>query len=104
MDLKSEEFWCELVINGIGGRTIEEAKTRISPEEYAIWKAYRIKRGSLFFGRRIEQSIGGFSAIYMSGKGVKDVDPYSFMPHEESQPEEAISVDDAMEKGLGKLT
>lgn len=33
-------------------------------------------------GRRIEQSIGGLLAYYASAKGVKNADPYSFMPHE----------------------
>ncbi len=104
MDFEPEEFWCELVINGIGGRTIEKAKQRISPKEFEIWKAFRIKRGSFFTGRRIEQAFGNFSATYFASKGAKDVDALAFMPHEDQPKEEVLSVDDAMEKGLGKLT
>lgn len=74
----------------------------MSQAEYQIWKAYRLKRGSFFIGRRIEQSIGGLSAIYMSGKGVKDVDPRSFMPHEEKPQQEEISLEEYMMKNFGE--
>ena len=106
MDLESAEFWCELVINGIGGRTIEEAKQKISHEEFKIWWAYRKKYGSLFFGRRIEQGIGYLYGLYRNGKVEEGdrVDPHIFMPHEDQPKEEVLSVDDAMEKGLMKLT
>lgn len=68
-----------------------------------MWKRFRQKRGSLFVGRRIEQAFGNFSATYLVSKGAKDVDALSFMPHEEKPVEEVLSVDEAMEKGLGKL-
>lgn len=47
-----------------------------------MWRAYRNKYGSLFFGRRIEQSFGSWTAHYTSLKIHKEVDPYDFMPNE----------------------
>lgn len=73
----------------------------MSQAEYLIWKAYRLKRGSLFFGRRLEQAIGGFSALYMSGKGVKSVDAYSFMPHEQKPQAQEMSLEEYMMQKFG---
>lgn len=50
-----------------------------------IWRAFRIKRGSLFVGRRVEQAIGYLMAFYHNGK-VKPEDhvhPFDLMPHED---------------------
>lgn len=71
-----------------------------------MWRAFRKRRGSLFLGRRIEQGIGNLYGSYRNGKvEEKDrVDPRIFMPHEDQPKEEVLSVDDAMEKGLEKLT
>ena len=99
MDIESEEFWCELVTSGIGGRTIEEAKRNISSKEFATWRAFRAKRGSLFIGRRVEQAIGNLMATYLSSKGAKDVKAQSFMPHEE-QPQE-MSLEEYMLQTYG---
>ncbi|WP_228203392.1 hypothetical protein [Acinetobacter sp. CFCC 10889] len=85
MDISTdEEFWCELVLNGIGGRTIAKAKANISYPELKIWRAYRAKRGSLFFGRRLEQVFGRYHADYIALKIQKEVDVYNFMPHEDA--------------------
>ena len=73
----------------------------MSQAEYQVWKAYRLKRGSFFIGRRIEQSIGGLSAIYMSGKGVKGADPYSFMPHEQKPEAQEMSLEEYMMQNFG---
>ncbi|PCQ44887.1 phage tail protein, partial [Citrobacter freundii] len=40
-------MWCELVLNGIGGRTISEAQERLSFLEFQQWIQYRQKYGSL---------------------------------------------------------
>jgi len=56
-------------------------------------------------GRRIEQGFGNLYSLYLNGKlEEKDwVDARIFMPHEDRPEEEVLSVDDAMERGLGKL-
>ena len=56
-----------------------------------LWRAYRKKRGSLFFGRRIEQAFGNWMAHYTLYK-VKEgteVDATDYMPHEET-PETSL--------------
>lgn len=40
-------MWHELVLHGIGGRTIAEAKARLSDHELRAWITYRRLRGSL---------------------------------------------------------
>lgn len=45
-----------MVLNGIGGRTIDEAKRRLTFDEAVLWNAYIQKRGSLHIGRRVEIS------------------------------------------------
>lgn len=66
-----------------------------------IWRAYRKKYGSLFLGRRIEQSAGNMMAHITRFK-VKEgiaVDARAFMPHEE-QPEndDELSLEEYFEK------
>ncbi|PNQ53571.1 hypothetical protein C1141_20570, partial [Vibrio agarivorans] len=51
-----EEVWHELVLAGVGGRTIAEAKERLTYQEARQWFSYIAKRGSLNIGRRMEQS------------------------------------------------
>jgi hypothetical protein len=42
------------VLNGIGGKTIDEAKMRISHPEFLSWVSYREKYGTLNSGMRTE--------------------------------------------------
>ena len=90
MDLESgEEFWCELVINGIGGRTIAEAKANISRPELMTWRSYRDKYGSLFFGRRLEQEFARLFVRYFNSHASEDErieDAREYMLHEEIPP------------------
>lgn len=69
------------MLNGIGGRTIREAKDSMTHEEMLSWKAYMRKRGSLNIGRRLES---GFALLAMvvnrTGGGKAKMD--SFMPYE----------------------
>lgn len=89
-------MWHELVLNGIGGRTIAEAQERISYPEFLQWVTYRRKRGTLNLGMRVEHGSALLAALYANSKskngGHKVID---FMPHQEEAP---ISLDDAMEK------
>lgn len=59
-----EEFWCELVIHGIGGNSIREAQQNLSDREVSIWMRYMKERGSLNIGGRIEQAVGLLSSMY----------------------------------------
>lgn len=75
-------------MNGVGGRTIAEAKLSMTNAEVSQWAAFINKRGSLFTGRRIEQAIGALMALYAQNhvkEGV-EISPYDYMPHED-EPE-----------------
>jgi hypothetical protein len=68
------------VLNGVGGRTVEEAKGRMSYAEALQWREFLERRGTVHLGMRLE---AGFALIALSinraigGKAkIKD-----FMPH-----------------------
>ena len=46
-ELADRELLIELVLNGIGGNTLEEAEQKLSHKELMEWRAYRQKYGSL---------------------------------------------------------
>lgn len=53
-----------------------------------VWKSYRNKYGPLFFGRRIEQAVGRFHALYAKVNTKEEyrdqIDAFDYMPHEEA--------------------
>lgn len=70
---------------GIGGKTIDEVKANLTNHEVSQWYEYRLRRGSLNVGRRVEQAIGNLMAFYHNGKvgEHKRIDPLELMPHED---------------------
>lgn len=91
-------MWHELVLNGVGGRTIAEAMERMPYPEFLGWMAYRRKRGSFHPGMRIERGTALLATILHNVNRKSDSHPvsfYSFAPYHE---EPAISMEDAMEK------
>ena len=81
-----------MVLAGVGGRTIEEAKNRMTYVEYLQWLKYRRRRGSLFMGNRLESGFALIAwMIHRALGGKKEMD--FFMPHWE-QPQQ--SVDEVM--------
>ncbi|WP_457548217.1 phage tail assembly protein T [Acinetobacter radioresistens] len=76
-----------------------EARRNLSSRELKLWRAFRQKRGSLFFGRRIEQGFGNLMATYLGSKGAKNVKALSFMPHED-HPQE-MSLEEYMMQSFG---
>lgn len=83
-----------MVLCGIGGRTIEEAQSRLSCEEFNRWAEYRRRRGSLHQGMRIEHA-GALIAQMMANRyrkeGAAPFAIYDFAPHMD-EPE--LSIDD----------
>jgi hypothetical protein len=73
------------VLNGIGGRTIAEAKERITHDEFVAWVGYIRKRGTLNVGLRLEVGLGLLlSRVYNATGG--DTEPTDFMPHLKPEP------------------
>jgi hypothetical protein len=80
-------LWHELVLHGIGGRTVAEAQARMSYAEALQWQAYRQKRGTLNDGLRIEVGFGQLLAMVAQACGNKGVTAFDFMPHVERPPQ-----------------
>lgn len=77
-------------MHGIGGSTIDEAKANLTAKEIRFWAAYIAKRGSLNFGRRIEQEIAQIHMSLLSLKGVKDVEYVNLTTHEDKPEPESL--------------
>ena len=93
-DFRDLEFWAELVLNGIGGRTIAEAKASISYREFQFWREYAKTRGSLNIGLRLDDALADLKYMYAVAEGFKVEDRYDFLPFHDA-PE--ISFEEAMQ-------
>jgi hypothetical protein len=80
-------------LHGIGGRTIQEAKSNISYAEAVTWKHYIDRRGSLNLGRRLEAGVAllAFQQNRINGGKAKLED---FMPHEKEETTSDGSIND----------
>lgn len=84
-------MWHELVLHGVGGRTVHEAKQRMSYQEAMSWAAYIRKRGSLNWGMRLEAGFALIATQINRALGGK-AEPADFMAH--SDEPEGASLDD----------
>ncbi|APC45949.1 hypothetical protein QHH_37 [Halomonas phage QHHSV-1] len=90
-------MWHELVMHGIGGRTVAEAQQNLSYTEFCRWLVYRKQRGSLHPGLRADRAAGLLALMYASAhkqKGGQDYTLWDFLPFEEEPP---ITMERAME-------
>lgn len=69
-----------MVSHGIGGCTVEEAKERISYDEYLSWCAYVRKRGTLNLGMRVEAGFALLATMVNRATGGQ-AKMEDFMPH-----------------------
>lgn len=69
------------MLNGIGGRTIEEAQQKMTYREVVMWEKYRDSRGSLNLGLRIERSVGLLSYNHERANSTGDVSISRHMPY-----------------------
>ena len=80
------------MLAGIGGRSIVEAKERLSYREVLRWKAYFQKRGRPNLGLRIEEAAAYIVAATYQSQGGK-CDAKKLMPHVIQQEEESVSLE-----------
>lgn len=80
------------MLNGVGGRTVAEAKASISYPEAMAWAAYRNKHGSFNIAARAEQ-MGAIVALQVNRMGGGTADLIDFMPHQEKA---GVSLETAM--------
>lgn len=74
---------------GVGGRTIAEAKQRMSYAEFRQWRAYRELRGSFNLGQRVEFGSALLASLYASRRGGEVASLYDFAPHHD-KPEPSL--------------
>ncbi len=84
-------MWHQLVLHGVGGKTIAEAKENMTYGEYLDWCAYIKKRGSLDLGLRLEYGFALVSMLIQGARGVK-TKMTDFMPHYEQEPERHANI------------
>ncbi len=70
------------MLNGIGGRTIEEAKRSLSYTEAVSWIAYVRQTGTLNFGTRLEQGFALLATVLNRAHGGK-AEFSDFLPNRE---------------------
>jgi len=81
-----------LVLSGVGGRTIAEAQERLSFREFQGWQRYRMKRGSLNVGMRVERGAALLATLYANSNSKNGgFKVHDFMPHED-EPEVPLEV------------
>lgn len=80
------------MLNGVGGRTIEEAKLRISGAEFDQWVKYRQIYGSLNPVVAVDRSVGRLSYIMQAAHGGKGK-YHDFVPQYELTADEDEPVD-----------
>lgn len=69
------------MLNGVGGKTIREAKENLSHSEMLAWRDYIARRGSLNIGRRLEAGFALVATVINRVKGGK-AKMADFMPYE----------------------
>ncbi len=83
-----------MVLNGIGGRTIVEAKERMTYHEALAWGRYIDRYGSLHTGRRLEAGSAMVALqTHRLGGGLAEL--LDFMPHEQRR---GLSLERAIEQ------
>lgn len=81
------------MLSGVGGRTIEEAKTNMSFSEAMAWVKYRERYGSFNVGYRLELASAIVARqVHVAAGGKQELG--TFMPHE---PPPVVTLEQAME-------
>lgn len=77
------------MLNGIGGRTVEEAKERVSDHEFGQWCAFIRKRGTLNLGTRVELGFALLATVVKTSAGHR-AKMSDFLPKREEDKEMGI--------------
>lgn len=97
----AEAVWHELVLAGVGGRTVAEAKEAISLPEFQAWMAYRAEHGPLHLAERLEW-VGALIAHTVAStiprkRGARAPKFEDFLPQRRKPEDETpITLDEAM--------
>ena len=81
------------MLHGIGGRTVAEAKLRMSHDEWLSWLAYFRRFGSLNHGTRVDVATARLCLMVNRAMGGK-AELKDFIPvYEDPEPQEAQSME-----------
>ncbi|KXU38710.1 hypothetical protein AXE65_12350 [Ventosimonas gracilis] len=83
---------------GIGGRTVVEAKRRLTYAEFLAWAAYRRKTGTLHAGLRGDRQTALLALTVARIAGSKGLSLYDFLPHEQPPAPQAVDLDQALKE------
>lgn len=89
-----------MVLNGVGGRTIREAKQNVSHAEALEWMKYMQLRGTLNVGLRIEVMLARLLVMTANANGIKKEGNKQFTIHDFAihldKPEFELTVDNVL--------
>ncbi len=92
------------MLNGIGGRTVAEAKQRMDYAEFVSWCRYREKYGSLHLGMRFDRGIARIAAflgnLWIRKSRFKEVD---FSPYDKAIKDSQTPEPNSIEAAFGLL-
>ncbi|MCK8669302.1 hypothetical protein M1M11_30945 [Pseudomonas azerbaijanoccidens] len=84
------------MLNGIGGRSIAEAKARLTYPEAISWMSYVRQTGSLNLGKRIEQGFALLATVLNRANG-GSAELSDFLPIRDVEQESVVgTADDIM--------
>lgn len=83
------------MLNGVGGRTIAEAKENMTHKEALQWADYISKTGSLNTGRRIDRGFAMLTTWLLRVNGSK-AEIEDFLPYHEKQPDKIATPDEVL--------
>lgn len=94
-------MWFELVSAGVGGRTVAEARERLTYSEALQWGQYIAQRGTLNQGMRMEVHTAQLMALVataagMKTEGGKQYVPADFMLHKDDDGNGDLEFDAAL--------
>lgn len=87
-----------MVLNQIGGNSIELAQRNLSYREASVWMKYMREKGSLNVGVRVEQAVGLLSYMFEGVNSKAKVDASKHFPNLHKKPVVDSDVKQTFEK------
>lgn len=96
-------FWHELVLAGVGGRTIAEAKARLTYNEAQSWFLYMQERGTFSLGQRIDEMSATLGYMLAAVNGVKNKSVEDYLPDRSKPKRKDKKIDLKRKVGVNEL-
>lgn len=79
------------MLNGIGGRTVAEAKRSMSFQEAHKWAEYCASRGPINLSRRVDSRLARLELLFLRFMGDKKTKIEDLLPYEYEQRQEELA-------------